>query len=264
MTRPAFGRTAKDYRTFRAGFPDEIAVGLEAHGVELRGRDLVDVGTGTGALARVLAPRVATTRAIDPAPELLAEARQLDAEAGVTVTYSVGTAEQTGLETESADIVTAGQCWHWFDADAAVTELARVLRPGGQLVIAHFDWIPLPSNVVEATERLILEANPQWHMGGGTGLYPRWLTDLGRAGYADLRTFSFDTEVPYPAEAWVGRIRASAGIGGSLSDEAVAEFSDRLSRLLSAEFPDPVLRIPHRTWAVIGRRTERTQAGARP
>jgi SAM-dependent methyltransferase len=59
------------------------------------------------------------------------------------VDYRVGRAEATGLDAKSVDVVTAGQCWHWFDRGAATREVARILRTGGHIIIAHFDWIPL-------------------------------------------------------------------------------------------------------------------------
>jgi len=254
LSVPDFGRTAQDYRRFRVGFPAELLGRLLDHGIGNPDQDVVDIGTGTGTLARLLATRVRSVRGVDPSQELMDEAKELDTEVGVDVAYTVGTAEKTHLETASADVVTAGQCWHWFDADRASTEIARILRPEGFVAIAHFDWLPLPGNVVEATERLIEHANPCWTMGGGTGLYPRWLTDLSRTGFRDLETFSFDVDIAYPCEAWVGRIRASAGIGGSLTDEDVDRFSSRLRSLLLTEYPGDVLLVPHRTWVVVARR----------
>ena len=69
--------------------------------------------------------------------------------------YVTARAEQTDLPDASFDVVTAGQCWHWFDRPKAAQEVRRLLVSKGWLVIAHFDWIPLPGNVVEATEKLI-------------------------------------------------------------------------------------------------------------
>jgi SAM-dependent methyltransferase len=148
-------------------------------------------------------------------------------------------------------VVSAGQCWHWFDAPKAAAEVRRLLRPQGHAVIAHFDWVPLPGNVAAATEDLITARNPAWTMGGGTGLHPRWLADLATAGFTGIETFSFDRDVPYTPEAWTGRIRASAGVGASLGPQEVAEFSAELSALLRERFPGDVLHIPHRTWAVV-------------
>jgi len=170
-----------------------------------------------------------------------------------SIAYHVAPAEQTGLDAASFDLVTAGQCWHWFDGSAAAQEVKRLLVAGGAVVIAHLDWIPLPGNVVAATEQLILKHNPAWAMSGGTGLYPAWLSVLASAGFTALETFSFDLDLTYTAEAWRGRIRASAGIAASLSAEEVAAFDCELNDLLQHNYPDDPLAVHHRVWTVIGR-----------
>lgn len=188
---------------------------------------------------------------LDPSTALMGEARRLDREAGIAVQYMVGTAEQTGLSAASLDGVSAGQCWHWFDRAAAGHELHRVLSPGGWLVIAHFDWLPLSGNVVEATEALIKAHNPGWQMDGGTGIYPQWPRDVNEAGFTNIETFSFDVMVPYTHEAWRGRIRASAGIAASLSPKQVAAFDEAHCRMLERQFADDPLGVPHRVFAVV-------------
>lgn len=89
-------------------------------------------------------------------------------------------------------------------------------------------------------------------MGGGTGIYPRWLTDLASAGFRSIETFSFDLNVAYKPEAWRGRIRASAGVKASLPEKEVAEFDNALKEVIAADFPAETLSIPHRCWTVIG------------
>jgi hypothetical protein len=96
----------------------------------------------------------------------------------------------------ASNIVSAGQCWHWFERARVAAETRRVLRRSGRVVIAHFDWLPLAGNVVEATERLILLHNPRWAFGGGSGVHPQCLIDLASAGFTGLETFSFDQAVP--------------------------------------------------------------------
>ena len=91
----------------------------------------------------------------------------------------------------------------------AVNYLARKAEAtgvGGRIVIAHFDWLPLPNNVVDRTEQLILEVNPNWTMGGGNGIYPQWFQDLGHARFGQIETFSFDLHQPYSHQAWRGRL----------------------------------------------------------
>ena len=248
-----FGLTADDYARYRAGFPDSLFERLRAWGIGQSGQKLVDLGTGTGTLARGFASRGCKVIGIDPSTELVAQAKALDKATGVAVEYRQATAEETGLPADSFDVVSAGQCWHWFERSRAAREVARILKPDAYIVIVHFDWLPLPGNILDLTENLIYVYNPAWRGGGGNGLHPAWLTDLGKAAYREIETFSYDVAVPYTHEAWRGRIRASAGVGASLPPEKVAAFDREFKTLLQENYPEDVLSVPHRVFAVIAK-----------
>ena len=247
-----FGRTAGDYATHRAGFPQAFFDLLAARGYAQAGQSALDLGTGTGTVARGLAQLGLQVTGLDPAEALLQEARALDRAAGISVAYRAAKAEANGAANASFDLVTAGQCWHWFDRPRTAAEAVRVLRPGGRIVIAHFDWLPLPGNLVEATEALILRYNPDWAGAGGSGLYPQWLADLAAAGFGGLETASFDLVQAYGHDAWRGRIRASAGVAASLSERQTERFDAELADLLRRAFPEDPLPVPHRVWLVTG------------
>ncbi|MBL6752421.1 MAG: methyltransferase domain-containing protein [Nevskia sp.] len=249
-----FGRTAADYARHRAGFPPALFERLRPFGIGEPGQRILDLGTGTGTLARGFARAGGAVTGLDVAPQLLEQARVLDRSAGLSVEYRVARAETTGLPDRHFDVVSAGQCWHWFDRPAAAAEVRRLLRPGGRVVIAHFDWLPLPGNVVAATEALILKHNSAWGMAGGSGTYPRWFTDLALAGFTGLESFSFDQAVTYTHEAWRGRIRASAGVAASLPPERVITFDQEHRAMLDSRFPEDPLQVPHRVFALIGTR----------
>ena len=251
-----FGRTASDYGRWRAGFPPHFFKRLFAEGWVAPEARVLDLGTGTGTIARGLALRGCRVTGLDSEAHLLDEAARLDREAATGVAYVEGRAEATGLPNGSFDVVTAGQCWHWFERERTVAEVARVLRPGGRLVIAHFDWLPQRGNVVAMTERLVETHNPDWHLGNASGIYPPWLDDVAEGGFEALETFSFDVTVAYTHEAWRGRIRASAGIGASLPPEAVARFDAELAAALAADWPSEPLVVPHRVWALKAERPD--------
>jgi ubiquinone/menaquinone biosynthesis C-methylase UbiE len=107
----------------------------------------------------------------------------------------VARAERTPFEDASFDMVSAGQCWHWFDREAAAMECRRLLRPGGTLVIAHFDYLALPGNVAHETERLLLRANPTWGLGGHDGMYEHWRPELTEAAFSELTSWFYEEDV---------------------------------------------------------------------
>ena len=245
-----FGKTSEDYATHRAGFPPLLFERLQALGIGGPGQRILDLGSGTGTLARGFAERGGQVTATDISPQMLAAGADLAAAAGLEIEFREAPAEKTGLPDNRFDLVAAGQCWHWFDRPAAAAEARRLLKPGGRLLIAHFDWLPLAGNMVALTESLIVARNPAWNMDGGRGVYPQWFADVGEGGFQTIESFTFDETVPYSHEAWRGRIRASAGVGGSMSPDEVAAFDAELATQLSAAFPEDPLLVPHRCFAL--------------
>ncbi len=120
------------------------------------------------------------------------------------------------------------------------------------MLIAHFDWLPLPGNVVAASERLIRQHNPEWAFHGATGVYQHWHTNLRAGGFSGVQAFTYDEDAVYTREAWCGRIRASAGIAATLSPEAVEKFDAEHRQMLADDFPQDPLAIPHCVFAVYG------------
>ncbi len=250
-----FGRAASDYGRHRAGFPDAFFDRLVRQLALIPGQAALDVGTGTGTVARGLAARGLKVIGVDPSPDLMRQAAEIGRAQGVSVDYREGKAEALPVPDQAFDLITVGQCWHWFDRPRAAAEVYRALKPGGAVAIAHFDWLPLRGTVVAATEAMIIAANPAWAiMSGGDGLHPQWLADLSGAGFIGLETASFDIDQPYSPEAWRGRIRASAGIKASLDAAATARFDADLAAMLARDFPSDPLLIPHRVWWATGRR----------
>ena len=248
-----FGAAAQDYAKHRAGFPDSFYDRLKVFGIGTPGQVVVDMGTGTGVLARGVAQRGCRVTGIDPDDRLLEQARLLDREANVNIDYRAGVAEALPVADDYADVVTAGTCWHWFDGPVAAREAKRISKAGAFLIVTMFSWLPLPGNVVEATEQLIIRHNPAWKYGGGNGFYFECIEHLQGAGIGNIETFSYDLQVPYSQAGWRGRIRASAGVGASLSPAAVQTFDAELASLLERSFNTDLLQVHHRLFTVIGR-----------
>jgi SAM-dependent methyltransferase len=122
-----FARSAEAYDRGRPGYPDAALDWLAAR---VEGRRVVDLAAGTGKLTRPLADRGFEVVAVEPVAEMRAV---LARDARGTVLD--GTAEAIPLGDGSADAVTVGQAFHWFDGPRALAEIHRVLQPGGVLAL---------------------------------------------------------------------------------------------------------------------------------
>lgn len=251
---PDFGLAAEDYATHRQGYPPTFYDRLAAFGLGLRGQKVLDLGTGTGTVARALAVKGCRVTGLDPSSAMLAQARTLADAEGLDIAWVQARAEDTGLPSGDFDLVTASTCWHWFDAQAAAREAKRLLRPGGVLLIASLDWLPLPGNVVDASLSLIHRfGSPAAPDRRGNGIHGTWAEPVLLAGFENLEFFGFDADLVYTHAAWCGRIRASAGVGASLPPEEVARFDAAHAAILSEQYPEDPLRVPHRVFAQIAR-----------
>jgi ubiquinone/menaquinone biosynthesis C-methylase UbiE len=101
---------------------------------------LLDVGTGTGLLAEAAAPRVARVTAIDSSPAMCRHLEQkLARRRAMNVRVLANDAMNLQLEDDTIDVVVSNYCLHHLPDDdklRALTEISRVLRPGGRLVFA--------------------------------------------------------------------------------------------------------------------------------
>jgi SAM-dependent methyltransferase len=259
MTDIDFGRYSDDYVRHRPGFPQSFFDRIERI-VPLQGVSALDLGTGPGKVAIELAARGANVIGLDISEAQIDSAKRQAAERAVDdrCDFHVAPAEDTQLPGASFDLVTAGQCWKWFDHDRALHEVHRVLKPQGIFIVAHYDYLTFYSDVVHATEKLVLEMNPNWTMFGHTGIRGESIDVFAKSdGFTFIEQFCYDEFEPFTHEGWRGRMRTCNGVGsGILTDEQVLEFDRRLAELLQRLHPAEPVMIPHRVWCVVLRWTD--------
>jgi SAM-dependent methyltransferase len=120
--RPGYPEAAVDYIMTRCGLGPQAL--------------LVDVGCGTGIASRLFASRGVPVVGVEPNADMRARAQAEPLPAGCPVPrYCEGRAEATGLAAGMADAVLAAQAFHWFQADAALREFRRLLKPAGWVAL---------------------------------------------------------------------------------------------------------------------------------
>jgi SAM-dependent methyltransferase len=121
----SFGGIATQYERYRPGPPPAAVDWILPHGAQT----VVDLGAGTGALTRLLVGRVPDVVAVEPDDRM----RAVLSEAVPAAQAVAGRGESMPLPDASADAVIASTSWHWMDLVPTLTEVARVLVPGGVL-----------------------------------------------------------------------------------------------------------------------------------
>ena len=232
-----WSKTSRDYAEYRPGPPPSYYEILRSLGIGLSGQRILDLGTGTGTLARHFAACGAEVTGIDVAALQIEEACNLAAREGTKVNFRVGRAEATGLASGVFDVITAFQSWLYFKRPEVCVEVRRLLARGGRLVTGHFCWLPRLDPIARRTEELVLQYNPHWSAADYSGdmvLCPSWSKDDFRVS----AMFFYDESIPFTRESWRGRIRACRGVGATLPPEEVERFDRHHEQLLQETVPE--------------------------
>ena len=123
----SFGTVAEAYDRGRPAYPEEAVTWLTGGEAKV----VLELGAGTGKLTRQLVDAGHAVFATDPDEAMLEVLRERVPE----VSAKVATAEDIPANDRSVDVVVVAQAFHWFDHEAALPEIARILKPGGHVAL---------------------------------------------------------------------------------------------------------------------------------
>jgi ubiquinone/menaquinone biosynthesis C-methylase UbiE len=156
-----FEAAVERYERGRPSYPeDAVSFLIRAVGIG-PGRDVVELGAGTGKFTELIVATGARIVAVEPVPGM----REALARTCPSVEVVDGTAEQIPLPDTSADAVVVAQAFHWFTGELALPEIHRVLRSGGALGLIWnirdeaSDWA---ERLTEIFDRLAGEGDPRY------------------------------------------------------------------------------------------------------
>lgn len=230
-----WGKTSADYAKYRDIYPEELFRRIAERGLCVTGQTVLDVGTGTGVLPRSMYGYGAKWTAADIAEEQIKQARMLSA--GMDIRYFVAPAEEISFADSSFDVITACQCFWYFDHEIVMPKFARMLKKDGRILILYLAWLPFEDPVAGASEDLVLKYSPDWS-GAGETVRPITIPECYSAAFELAHHEEFRIRIPFTRETWHGRMRTCRGVGASLTCEELAAWDAQHQALLDSIAPE--------------------------
>lgn len=226
-----WGKTSQDYAQYRDIYPEEFYKRIVERGLCIKGQKVLDLGTGTGVLPRHMYPYGATWSGVDISPEQITQAKRIADQENMKIDFQAVSAEEINYPDETFDVITACQCFWYFDHDKVIPHLAKLLKPGGKLLILYMAWLPYEDVIAGQSEALALKYNPQWS-GARETKHPIEIPDIAYH-YFDLEDHEeYELNVPFTKQTWHGRMKTCRGIGASLTEDELLRWDSEHRALL--------------------------------
>ena len=199
----SFGDDPEAYDRVRPAYPAALIDVLMAE----QPHTVLDVGCGTGIVARLLIARGCEVLGLEP------DARMADVARRRGVVVEAGTIEEWDAADRHFDLLTAGQAWHWVDPGRGPAKAAQVLRPGGRIGLfwnqAHHDPLVRPALDAAYTRYAPDLAHSSVLLGQRpTSLYESVAEALNDSGaFGPVSVLTFDHQIVYSSLEWIDLAR---------------------------------------------------------
>ena len=120
-----------------------------------KGLTIIDIGCGTGISTRVWSDYAEKIIGVEPSEEMVGKARELTK--NTNIKYQQGYSNATNLESNSADIISCSQSFHWMEPKSTLKEIDRLLKDNGVLVIYDVIWPPSVNHKYEKAYHELFE-----------------------------------------------------------------------------------------------------------
>jgi SAM-dependent methyltransferase len=206
----SFGADPERYDRARPRYPTALVERIVAASP---GRDVVDVGCGTGIAGRQFQTAGCTVLGVEPDARMAGWARRHGLE------VEVSTFEDWDPAGRTFDAVVAGMTWHWVDPIAGATKAAKALGPGGRLALFWYVFQP-PTDLRDAFSMVYRRVLPDSPFAAapmpGLDAYSAFFTKAAdgmrhAGGFGEPEHWRFDWDRDYTRDEWLDMVPTAGG-----------------------------------------------------
>lgn len=224
-----FGKTAEVYAKYRDIYPSCLFEKLAEMDIGTREQRILDLGTGTGVLPRGMYPYGGLWTATDISEKQIEQAKRLSA--GLNIRYLVRATEELDFPEASFDVITAAQCFWYFDPGTVVPKIRRFLRPGGRFLKIYMSYVK-EEPITQDSNGIVRRINGNWNGGNPA------IQDLTTHYFEDPQTEVLVVDLPFTRETWHGRMLSSRGVLAAMNEEEVRQFDVEHRQMLEERYPE--------------------------
>ena len=230
-----WGKTSEDYAKFRNIYPQEFYDKITERKICVAGQTVLDIGTGTGVLPRNMYRYGAKWVGTDISEKQIEQAVILSK--GMDIDYYTMSTEDLQFPDNSFDVITACQCFWYFNHKRIMPKIYRILKPNGRILVLYMAWLPFEDRIANASETLVLKYSPDWS-GARETIHPIFIPECYRKQFELIYHEEYPINVHFTRESWNGRMKACRGIGASLSEDKINAWEQEHLKLLSKIAPE--------------------------
>ncbi len=230
-----WGRVSEDYAKFRDIYPRSFYEKIVGLGLCTKGQNVLDIGTGTGVVPRNMYCYGAGWTGIDASENQIKQAKILSE--GMDIDYYAVPAENMEFQAGSFDVITACQCFWYFDHEKVIPKFLHILKPDGKILVLYMAWLPYEDKIAGESEKLVLKYSPKWS-GAGETIHPILIPDCYNEKFELVYHEEYPLKVHFTRESWNGRMKSCRGVGASLTEKEIASWEEEHKKMLNQTAPE--------------------------